>query len=482
MRYGIFLFFALLFWTMQETVAQCTDCKDIYVWDFVTEDGERDKYTARMSRQFFSVLSQRKECVIVRRNPISKTFPEAGMIDALYFEDLRAGLQDTLQNVLKAKVVVFGILISEGGSSKALSLNFQHIDPSGEESFFVSHEMYLTTDEIEDPKRSEELIIDALNQVICQEITDPDFANLTKEETSNQLQLIGNQLSKLIDTPREKRDNEYYANVKKISEDFQKCFNRFSQLQPSVKDVEKFNVVKTEFTKQINNIGHDYLFSKLFEEEFKYDDLSASYKLGKLDINKLIENREYCIELCQKLIEHDLTKNDRNKQSKLETIKLNCYHDLLYLYNQQGKKETEIGGIRKQIESLTPDLEKVLARNEPIEVITNRVIKLHIRFRTGTANFTPESYEDMNRLTQIAKKYESLKVELAGHTDNIGETEVLHNLSKERAEAVKKYLVGKQIDENRITTIGYGGDLPIANNGDEETRKMNRRVEVTFKQ
>ena len=82
-----------------------------------------------------------------------------------------------------------------------------------------------------------------------------------------------------------------------------------SQLQPSIKEVEKFNIVETEFAKQINNIGHDYLFNKLFEEEFKYDDLSASYKLGKLDISKFIENREYCIELCQKLLEHDLTKS-----------------------------------------------------------------------------------------------------------------------------------------------------------------------------
>ena len=87
----------------------------------------------------------------------------------------------------------------------------------------------------------------------------------------------------------------------------------------------------------------------------------------------------------------------------------------------------------EQIDDLTPDLAKVLDRNEPIEVITNKVIKLHIRFRKGTANFTPESYAEMERLSEIAQKYATIKIELAGHTDNLGEKDVLHKLSKERA-------------------------------------------------
>ncbi|GEM_PF-5700424 len=483
MKYGIFLFIAILLSASSSSMAQCIDCKEIYVWDFITEDGERDKYTSRLTRQFFNVLSQRKECTVVRRASFSKTFPSEGeMIDALYFDDLRSGLQDTLQNWSKAKVVVFGILIDEGGSSKALSLTLQNIDPSSGDRFFISHDLYINTEEINDPQRSQALVKNALDEVICQKITDPDFANLTKEETAQQLETIGQQLQKFAEVSREKRNTDYYSNVKKLSEDFQKCFNRFSQLQPSIKEVEKFNIVETEFVKQINNIGYDYLFNKLFEEEFKYDELSASYKLGKSEISKLIQNREYCIELCQKLIAHDLTKGDRNKQSKLETIKLNCYHDLLYLYNEQGKKETEIVGIRTQIEKLTPDLKKVLARDEPLSVITNKVIKLHIRFKIGTSDFQAESFDEMERLAQIAQKYPTLKIELAGHTDNIGETEILHRLSKQRAEAVKQILMNKNIDGKRIITIGYGGDLPIADNANKETRKLNRRVEVTFKE
>ena len=62
--------------------------------------------------------------------------------------------------------------------------------------------MYMTTDEIEDPKRSQALISEALDNVICQEITDPDFANLTQEEVSKQLEVIGGQLNKLANVPR----------------------------------------------------------------------------------------------------------------------------------------------------------------------------------------------------------------------------------------------------------------------------------------
>ena len=70
------------------------------------------------------------------------------------------------------------------------------------------------------------------------------------------------------------------------------------------------------------------------------------------------------------------------------------------------------------------------------------------------------------------------RVEIAGHTDNIGEPEVNLALSKERAQAVKSYLVGNRIPADRVDAVGYGSSQPIATNDNEEGRALNRRVEL----
>jgi len=73
-----------------------------------------------------------------------------------------------------------------------------------------------------------------------------------------------------------------------------------------------------------------------------------------------------------------------------------------------------------------------------------------------------------------------VKIELAGHTDNGAEDETMNvNLSKNRASAVKDYLVKKGIDEQRITTVGFGSSQPIASNDDAEGKAKNRRTEIT---
>ena len=74
----------------------------------------------------------------------------------------------------------------------------------------------------------------------------------------------------------------------------------------------------------------------------------------------------------------------------------------------------------------------------------------------------------------------TVKIKLAGHTDNRGDAKQNLQLSKERVSAVKDYLVKKGIAKKRISGKGYGGTKPIAGNNDPTTRKLNRRVEFTI--
>jgi outer membrane protein OmpA-like peptidoglycan-associated protein len=80
---------------------------------------------------------------------------------------------------------------------------------------------------------------------------------------------------------------------------------------------------------------------------------------------------------------------------------------------------------------------------------------------------------------EFLNKNPSLKIEISGHTDDVGNEQLNLKLSQTRAEAVKSYLVEKGIVAGRLTAKGYGKSKPIAPNTSDETRKLNRRTEFT---
>jgi len=71
-----------------------------------------------------------------------------------------------------------------------------------------------------------------------------------------------------------------------------------------------------------------------------------------------------------------------------------------------------------------------------------------------------------------------LKVEVQGHTDNVGGDDYNQKLSEARAGAVMEWLTGKGVAKARLTAKGYGLTMPIADNGSDEGRAKNRRVEL----
>jgi outer membrane protein OmpA-like peptidoglycan-associated protein len=112
----------------------------------------------------------------------------------------------------------------------------------------------------------------------------------------------------------------------------------------------------------------------------------------------------------------------------------------------------------------------------PIEV--GETVKLNnVFFEAGLAVLKPESFPELDRLVRILEENPGIYIELAGHTDAKGSAETLMKLSKDRVDAVKAYLVKKNISGDRITGQGYGATKPVAPSDTEENSKLNRRVE-----
>jgi outer membrane protein OmpA-like peptidoglycan-associated protein/opacity protein-like surface antigen len=104
-----------------------------------------------------------------------------------------------------------------------------------------------------------------------------------------------------------------------------------------------------------------------------------------------------------------------------------------------------------------------------------------VNFDFNKATLRPESYPILDNAASILLTHPDVNVEIQGHTDQIGSEKYNNQLSQERAEAVKKYLVAKGVDASRLTTSGKGkGDL-LFKESDPVSRYYNRRVEFHVK-
>ncbi len=99
-------------------------------------------------------------------------------------------------------------------------------------------------------------------------------------------------------------------------------------------------------------------------------------------------------------------------------------------------------------------------------------------FETGKADLEEESFTVIDELVAYLKRKEDVRIELGGHTDNVGAAKSNLILSEARANTVRDYLLSKGIDPERVTAKGYGLTVPVESNKTAEGRALNRRTEV----
>ncbi len=110
------------------------------------------------------------------------------------------------------------------------------------------------------------------------------------------------------------------------------------------------------------------------------------------------------------------------------------------------------------------------------ETLGNRIVE----FESGSTNLTPMGLGILDDMAGVLQRVGDKPVLITGHTDNVGNSTANLALSNKRAEAVKQYLIGRNINATRLSTTGKGDSDPIASNDNEEGRTRNRRIEFTL--
>lgn len=100
-----------------------------------------------------------------------------------------------------------------------------------------------------------------------------------------------------------------------------------------------------------------------------------------------------------------------------------------------------------------------------------------IFFEFNEAKIRPESKPVLDDAVETLKEFDTIRVRITGHTDDVGTEEFNQELSEKRAAAVKQYLVEHGIDASRIETVGRGSSVPLVPNTSDENRAKNRRIE-----
>ncbi|WP_089791945.1 OmpA family protein [Halomonas korlensis] len=106
------------------------------------------------------------------------------------------------------------------------------------------------------------------------------------------------------------------------------------------------------------------------------------------------------------------------------------------------------------------------------------VLDSDVTFPFDSAELRPAAESELNQVARTLRESPEVRVVIEGHTDSIGTAEYNRDLSQRRAESVSSYLQSQGIAGNRLRTVGYGEERPVASNDTDAGRAQNRRVEI----
>lgn len=173
------------------------------------------------------------------------------------------------------------------------------------------------------------------------------------------------------------------------------------------------------------------------------------------------------------------------KQAELEKAKMEAEQKAAELERnlmESEEKTAELEKARLEVEQKAAELAQVKTELEALKARpSDRGMVLtmgDVLFEVNRSTLSVGAAKTIEQLSDFMNKYPDRKIIIEGHTDSMGKAEYNMTLSQRRADSVKKALVEKGVDENRIVTKGYGETSPVATNKTAAGRQQNRRVEV----
>lgn len=155
-----------------------------------------------------------------------------------------------------------------------------------------------------------------------------------------------------------------------------------------------------------------------------------------------------------------------------------------YVTNIRGKENDPWAGKKLfpfEIKARAAELKNDLANylSDTTGTASSSIQLKHVFYATGSADLNSDlSKYELDHLVELMSKYPTMRVELAGHTDNVGDAAANLSLSNSRASKVFEYLVAKGVSAGRMTARGYGQEQPLETNETPEGRQANRRTEL----
>ncbi len=272
-----------------------------------------------------------------------------------------------------------------------------------------------------------------------------------------------------------------------------------NSIQNNGPDTEQFSIVKN--IKDVPLNPGENLKTKL-----SYTALRLGRASGSLDIN--IDNQQILVQLFgeglgarEVFIRGNTIDQDSNViQSKIVCTEINAKKEIFTTqtdtfgnfsfplftagnYINYAEKDGYISA-SENFEVTSPFLKDTIDITIMLSKIQNGTLfRLNgVFFEFAKAELIPSSKTDLNRVLKLLKENSELKLEIHGHTDEIGTEDDNMELSKARALSVKKYLVENGISESRIFIQYFGETKPLAPNNTDSGRQLNRRVEFLIKE
>lgn len=170
----------------------------------------------------------------------------------------------------------------------------------------------------------------------------------------------------------------------------------------------------------------------------------------------------------------------------LEEGKHNCEEQIAQLEEQVANRNEEIKKLEQEVKATQDSLDShIRSTRQPVRYVPTKaedeIIKTafaQLEFESSKAIIMQSSYSSLDGLAMLLKSHPEWSIYLKGYTDSSGNATKNLKLSKDRATAVKNYLIKKGVNASHIQSQGYGSANPVASNSTLAGRAQNRRVEI----